>query len=261
MVTMGTNVWINKAQCDDAERLYYEKLSGAKSSSGSGSVSVTSGNPVPGSIAEQISKARQHIQNSLSAVELVGKDKELAAKFEKLQLENRELRQATEDLKALVIGLSERVNSLEAGAGVKTTPAPAASKDDDGDDDEVDLFGSDEEEDDEEKKRITEERLKAYHEKKSKKPKVIAKTSVLFDVKPWDDETDMEAMKDAVKGIEMEGLVWGATKLVPVGYGINKLQIMCTVEDEKVSIEELSEKMTEFEDFVQSVDVAAMNKI
>ena len=34
-----------------------------------------------------------------------------------------------------------------------------------------------------------------------------------------------------------------------------------TVEDEKVSIEELSEKMQEFEDFVQSVDVAAMNKI
>merc|ERR1711874_877349 len=33
--------------------------------------------------------------------------------------------------------------------------------------------------DDDEKKRITEERLKAYHEKKSKKPKVIAKTSVL----------------------------------------------------------------------------------
>merc|ERR1712048_146508 len=54
---------------------------------------------------------------------------------------------------------------------------------------DVDLFGSDEEEDDEEKKRITEERLKAYNEKKAKKPKVIAKTSVLFDVKPWDDET------------------------------------------------------------------------
>ena len=108
---------------------------------------------------------------------------------------------------------------------------------------------------------ITEERLKAYNEKKSKKPKVIAKTSVLFDVKPWDDETDMEAMKASVKSIEMDGLLWGATKLVPVGYGINKLQIMCTVEDEKVSIEELSEKMADFEDYVQSVDVAAMNKI
>merc|ERR1711990_483843 len=70
---------------------------------------------------------------------------------------------------------------------------PKASKDDD-DDDDVDLFGSSDEEDDEEKKRITEERLKAYHEKKARKPKVIAKTSVLFDVKPWDDETDMDAM-------------------------------------------------------------------
>merc|ERR1711954_310917 len=137
--------------------------------------------------------------------------------------------------------------------------APAAAEEED--DDDVDLFGSDDEEDDEEKKRITEERLKAYHEKKAKKPKVIAKTSVLFDVKPWDDETDMDAMLTQVKTIEMEGLVWGASKLVPVGYGIKKLQVMCVVEDAKVSIDELQEKISEFEDFVQSVDVAAMNKI
>merc|ERR1712150_53032 len=106
-----------------------------------------------------------------------------------------------------------------------------------------DLFGSDEEEDDEEKKRITEERLKAYHEKKAKKPGVIAKTSVLFDVKPWDDETDMNELTAAVKSVEMDGLLWGATKLVPVGYGISKLTIMCTVVDDKVSIEELQEKI------------------
>merc|ERR1711915_282845 len=130
-----------------------------------------------------------------------------------------------------------------------------------GDDDDVDLFGSDEEEDDEEKARITAERLKAYHEKKSKKPALIAKTSVLFDVKPWDDETDMNEMLKNCKSIEKEGLVWGASKLVPVGYGINKLQLMCVVEDEKVSIEELSEQICEFEDFVQSCDVAAMSKI
>ena len=137
--------------------------------------------------------------------------------------------------------------------------AAAASKADD--DDDVDLFGSDEEEDDEEKKRITEERLEAYHEKKSKKPALIAKTSVLLDVKPWDDETDMDAMLKSVKTIEMDGLLWGASKLVPVGYGIKKLQVMCVVEDAKVSIDELQEKISEFEDFVQSVDVAAMNKI
>merc|ERR1712107_154212 len=110
-------------------------------------------------------------------------------------------------------------------------------------------------------KRITEERLKAYAEKKSKKPALIAKTSVLIDVKPWDDETDMSEMLKLVKSVEMDGLVWGANKLVPIGYGINKLQVMCTVEDEKVSIEELTEKIETFEDFVQSVDIAAMNKI
>ena len=172
---------------------------------------------------------------------------------------NHHIFSVTDDLKALVLSLTARVETLEGGKpSAKSAPAPAAAEDDD---DDVDLFGSDDEEDDAEKKRITEERLKAYNEKKAKKPKVIAKTSVLFDVKPWDDETDMDAMKDACKSIEMDGLTWGATKLVPVGYGINKLQIMCTVEDEKVSIEELSEKMAEFEDFVQSVDVAAMNKI
>merc|ERR1711936_637870 len=113
----------------------------------------------------------------------------------------------------------------------------------------------------EEKKRITEERLKAYHEKKSKKAAVIAKTSVLLDVKPWDDETDMDAMLKSVKTIEQDGLLWGASKLVPVGYGISKLSIICVVEDEKVSIEELQEKIEAFEDFVQSCDVASMQKI
>merc|ERR1712223_845845 len=64
--------------------------------------------------------------------------------------------------------------SKNAAAYVSGGGAAAAAAADD--DDDVDLFGSDDEEDDEEKKRITEERLKAYHEKKSK-PKVIAKTS------------------------------------------------------------------------------------
>merc|ERR1711864_49241 len=112
-----------------------------------------------------------------------------------------------------------------------------------------------------EKKRITEERLKAYNEKKAKKPKVIAKTSVLLDVKPWDDETDHAKMLECVKSIAQDGLTWGASKLVPIGYGIKKLQVMCTVEDDKVSVEELSEKIEGFEEYVQSVDISAMNKI
>ena len=70
------------------------------------------------------------------------------------------------------------------------------------------------------------ERLEAYAAKKSKKPALIAKTSVLLDCKPWDDETNMDDMLAAVKSIEMDGLVWGANKLVPIGYGIKKLQVI-----------------------------------
>ena len=161
-------------------------------------------------------------------------------------------------IKSFAAGMKQFPKAQKDAASYVSGGAAAAAKDDD---DDVDLFGSDEEEDDEEKKRITEERLKAYHEKKSKKPALIAKTSVLLDVKPWDDETDMDAMLAAVKTIEMEGLVWGANKLVPVGYGIQKLQVMCVVEDAKVSIDELQERIADFEDFVQSVDVAAMNKV
>lgn len=124
----------------------------------------------------------------------------------------------------------------------------------------MDLFGSDEEQD-EEAERIKEERLKAYAEKKSKKPALIAKSSILLDVKPWDDETDMKQMENNVRTIEMDGLIWGASKLIPLAYGINKLQIMCVIEDDKVSVDELTEKIEAFEDFVQSVDIAAFNKI
>ena len=44
-------------------------------------------------------------------------------------------------------------------------------------------------------------------------------------MQPWDDETDMVKLEEAVRAIQADGLLWGASKLVPVGYGIKKLQI------------------------------------
>ena len=58
-----------------------------------------------------------------------------------------------------------------------------AAQNGDDDDDDMDLFGSDEEED-AEAERIKEERVAAYAAKKSKKPALIAKSSILLDVKP-----------------------------------------------------------------------------
>uniref|UniRef100_A0A3B4ZFB3 Eukaryotic translation elongation factor 1 beta 2 n=1 Tax=Stegastes partitus TaxID=144197 RepID=A0A3B4ZFB3_9TELE len=146
-----------------------------------------------------------------------------------------------------------------AGVADTTSGSAPAAKDDD-DDDDIDLFGSDDEED-AEAARLKEERLAEYAAKKAKKPTLIAKSSILLDVKPWDDETDMAKLEECVRSIQMDGLVWGQSKLVPVGYGIKKLQIGCVVEDDKVGTDILEEHITAFEDFVQSMDVAAFNKI
>ncbi|EEU47803.1 uncharacterized protein NECHADRAFT_102367 [Fusarium vanettenii 77-13-4] len=145
-------------------------------------------------------------------------------------------------------------------AEVTINPAAAPEKAEGGDDEDVDLFGSDEEED-EEAARVREERLAEYKKKKDAKPKTIAKSVVTLDVKPWDDETDMKALEAGVRAIEKDGLTWGASKLVPVGFGVSKLQINLVVEDEKVSIGDLEEEIQELEDYVQSTDVAAMQKL
>eukprot|EP00064_Thunnus_orientalis_P011207 superscaffoldBa00001594_g11237 len=65
----------------------------------------------------------------------------------------------------------------------------------------------------------------------------------------WDDETDMAKLEECVRSVQMDGLLWGASKLVPVGYGIKKLQINCVVEDDKVGTDILEEEITKFEDF------------
>ncbi|KAI0022232.1 hypothetical protein F4780DRAFT_777938 [Xylariomycetidae sp. FL0641] len=140
---------------------------------------------------------------------------------------------------------------------VAVNPAKAPEAEDD----DVDLFGSDDEEEDPETVRIREERLAQYAAKKAAKPKPAAKSMVTMDVKPWDDETDLQAMEAAVRAIEKDGLVWGASKLIPVGFGVKKLQINLVVEDDKVSLDELQEQIGELEEWVQSTDIAAMMKL
>ncbi|OQE23654.1 hypothetical protein PENSTE_c008G00540 [Penicillium steckii] len=142
---------------------------------------------------------------------------------------------------------------------VPPAEVPAASKPAE---EEEDLFGSDSEEED---PAVAAERKKNLEEYKAKKaakgPKPAAKSMVTLEVKPWDDETNLEELEANVRSIEMDGLVWGASKFVDIGYGIKKLQINIVVEDEKVSTDELQAQIEEFEDHVQSTDVAAMQKI
>jgi len=140
-------------------------------------------------------------------------------------------------------------------AAKKETPAPAKKEEED----DIDLFGSDE--DDAEAEELKKKRVAEYEAKKSTKPVIIAKSSILLDIKPWDDTTDLVAMEEQVRAIQTDGLLWGASKILPVAYGIKKLQILCTVEDDKVGTDFLEENITAIEDLVQSVDIVAFNKI
>lgn len=147
---------------------------------------------------------------------------------------------------------SEAEKKAFAGA-----PSPSKAKEA-ADDDDIDLFGSD---DDEEAEKAKAERAaKMEAQKKGAKPGVIAKSSVVLDVKVWDDETDLKQVEGQVRDVQKEGLHWGAAKQVPVAFGMSKLQIVCIVEDEKVSIDWLTEQIEELE-LVQSTDIVAFQKI
>ena len=93
----------------------------------------------------------------------------------------------------------------------------------------------------------------------------LTKSMIVLDVKPWDDETDLALMEAEVRAIVKDGLLWGASKLVPIGYGIKKMQITAVIEDAKVEsmdaiIEEELVRDGE-SDNIQSIDIVSFNKL
>lgn len=92
---------------------------------------------------------------------------------------------------------------------------------------------------------------------------VIAKSIVLLEVKGWDAEADLDALAKRILAIEKDGLLWKTEyKLEPVAFGVKKLIIGMTIEDEKVSVDEdIIALLESWEDDVQSVDIAAFNKV
>ncbi|XP_029675234.1 probable elongation factor 1-delta isoform X2 [Formica exsecta] len=250
--------------------------------------------PAVGSLANEVAKARQHIKQSLQCMDDIAvlahiANQDVTPRVVKLEKENQDLRNMIQDLKSSFEKLvqhvksfetlEQRVESLEVRmpylAICPAKPKESSdteqesehgkhqkqNKEKDDDNEDVDLFASDSEGEDTEAAKIREERLAEYAAKKSKKPTLIAKSNIILDVKPWDDETDMNEMQNAVRKIETDGLLWGASKLVPLAFGIHKLQISCVVEDDKVSVDWLVEQIQELEDNVQSVDIAAFNKV
>lgn len=183
-------------------------------------------------------------------------------------------------------GTSKAGETLTTSAAA---PAAAAAEEDD----EVDLFGSDDEVD-EEAERIKAERVAAYAAKKAVKPKTIAKVCVIFlrfVFFPLNTFTftvcrhprgqtmgrrDRYESVGSLCAISLDGWprvgrkqtcahrLWyqqtpDYTRCWYVSYSdISMSSSHASTEDELVSLEELQEKIAEFEDYVQSSDVAAM---
>uniref|UniRef100_A0A3B1JCB2 Eukaryotic translation elongation factor 1 delta a (guanine nucleotide exchange protein) n=1 Tax=Astyanax mexicanus TaxID=7994 RepID=A0A3B1JCB2_ASTMX len=219
------NIWFDKSRYDEAERRFYEGANGIPQAPQS----------------QNASRSEDH--------------GELVSRMKSLELDNKNLHKVVDDLKAMLSKLESRMSELEKSQGKPTRPAPVV-KEENEEDDDIDLFGSDEE--DEEAERIKAQRVQEYAARKSAKPVLIAKSSILLDVKPWDDETDMAKLEECVRSVQADGLLWGASKLVPVGYGIKKLQINCVVEDDKVGTDMLEEEITKFEDFVSILALAGL---
>merc|ERR1711887_197183 len=258
------NIWFAAQQYKEAE----EKLVRQRLGLGAGDAASAPATPVESKASAMISELKKELttdnNNSIQDVN------SMLDRVEKLEKENNEI-------KAQLQAALARLDQLEAA---KPAAAPVAAEkeeepakkeeSEDDDDDDMDFFDDSDDEDEEAK--AAQEALKAKRvaeynarkaEKAAKKGVVAAKSMITLDVKPFDDETDLDALAAKIKAeIAMDGLVWGQKhEKKPLAFGIFKLVITAVVEDDKVSTDDLTEKIEEYDDEVQSVDIAAFNKL
>lgn len=87
---------------------------------------------------------------------------------------------------------------------------------------------------------------------KKKKKEVVAMSLVMLEVKPLDDQVDLDKLaKDIFSKITQDGLFWKTQyKKEPVAFGIFKLIIGFSLEDEKVSVDDVVERIEGMEEQV-----------
>jgi elongation factor 1-beta len=124
--------------------------------------------------------------------------------------------------------------------------------------DDMDLFG----EETEEEKKAKEEMKQKNKGKKKEKKKPVDKSHVILEIKGWEKDQDLEALaKKIISTIKKDGLQWNTGfKLEEVAFGIKKLVIAFLAEDDKCSVQEITDELESWEDDIQSVEVVSFNK-
>jgi elongation factor 1-beta len=147
-------------------------------------------------------------------------------------------------------------------AGKGKPKAPVAEEEEADDDFAMNL--SDDEGDDDAQaliaKKAQEKEAAKKATKSNKDISKMAKSMLILDVKPEDNETDLGSVEKQIRAISMAGLTWGEAQRIPVAFGIKKIRIGCVVVDGLVSTDDLQEGI-EAIDGVQSTDVHAFNKM
>merc|ERR1712156_781570 len=264
------NIWFAAQQYKEAEEKLIKQRLGLASGDASAPAEAAPASPVESKASAMIADLKKELtSDSKNSIQDVNS---MLDRVVKLEQENNEI-------KAQLQAALARLDQLEAAGKSAAAPAaapvaavcPAKKAESEDDDDDCSDFDFDSESEDEEEKAAAEalkaKRVAEYNarkaEKAAKKGVVAAKSMITLDVKPFDDETDLDALALKIKSeIAMDGLVWGQKhEKKPLAFGIFKLVITAVVEDEKVSTDDLTEKIEEYDDEVQSVDIAAFNKL
>ena len=129
---------------------------------------------------------------------------------------------------------------------------------------EEDLFGDDDDDEDDEAAAAMEAKIRAEAEKKKAEKeanKKVEKSLMVINVKPYDEETDLKALFKKIQETEVKGCKWSETcNILPLAYGISYIQLSCVIEDDVCCEDDVIEAITQFEDEVQSTEVASFNK-
>ena len=150
-------------------------------------------------------------------------------------------------------------SSQQAKNTQKVAEKKTAKEEDDpfGDDD---LFGDD----GGEAAKALQEKLKKEAVERGKKKLAKGRSMIVFEVKPFEPETDLESLAKNIKAIKHEGIQnWGVEhKLVPVAFGIKKLVISAVVFDMLIGMDDIIDMINEkYEDDIQSIDIQSMSKV
>lgn len=152
------------------------------------------------------------------------------------------------------------VDAAEAPKKEEPVAAPKEEKKEEEEDDDEDLFGDDDDEDDEAAAEM-EAKIRAEAEKKKAANKKVEKSLMVIHVKPMDDSTDLQALFKKIQATPVKGCKWSETcNIEPLAFGISYIQLSCVIEDDVCCEDDVIEAIEQFEDEVQSTEVASFNK-